>query len=185
MDCERYEITDAASPITILDIGTGSGCIALGLKKQLSNVEVHACDVSETALKVAEKNAIAQDLSIQFHQLDILSSKEYRRLPLFDCIVSNPPYIPLSDKSSMQKNVLEYEPHLALFVENDDPLSFYKAIATFADTNLKPGGSIYLEMHESLGAEVKKIFSSKGFSKIEIRKDMQGKDRMVKVEKEY
>ena len=173
--------TGAASPITILDIGTGSGCIALGVKKKLSNAEVHACDVSETALNVAEKNASVQNLSIQFHLFDILSIKENQRLPLFDCIVSNPPYIPLSDKSSMHKNVLDYEPHLALFVENDDPLLFYKAIATFAETNLKSGGSIYFEMHESLGEQVKNVFSSKGYSKIEIRKDMQGKDRMLRI----
>ncbi len=176
--------TGPASPISILDIGTGSGCIALGLKKQLSNAEVHACDVSETALKVAEMNANTRNLPIKFHLLDILSSKEYQRLPLFDCIVSNPPYIPLSDKSSMHKNVLEFEPHLALFVENDDPLLFYKAIAVFAETNLKPGGRIFLEIHESLGGQMEKVFLLKGFSKIEIRKDMQGKDRMIRVEKE-
>lgn len=165
---------------SILDIGTGSGCIALGLKKHLPYCEVHACDVSEGALEVARKNAADNHLVVQFHWLNILMEEEYQRLPFFDHTVSNPPYIPLRDKNSMYPNVLEYEPHLALFVDNNDPLLFYRAIVNFSGTNLKKEGVIYLEIHEALAQPVQDLLKQEGFLRIEIRKDMQGKERMVK-----
>lgn len=165
---------------SILDIGTGSGCIALGLKKHLPFCEVHACDVSEGALEVARQNAANNHLAVQFHRLNILMKEEYQRLPFFDFIVSNPPYIPLRDKSSIQPNVLDYEPHLALFVDNNDPLLFYRAIVNFSGTNLKKDGVIYLEIHEALAQPVRELLMLEGFLQIEIRKDMQGKERMVK-----
>ena len=168
---------------SILDIGTGSGCIALGLKKYLPFCEVHACDVSEGALEVARQNAANNHLVVQFHRLNILMEEEYQRLPFFDFIVSNPPYIPLSDKTSMQPNVLEYEPHLALFVDNNDPLLFYRAIVNFSGTNLKKEGVIYLEIHETLAEPVQELLMQEGFLQIEIRKDMQGKERMVKAKR--
>ena len=168
---------------SILDIGTGSGCIALGLKKYLPFCEVHACDVSKGALEVARQNAANNHLVVQFHKLNILMEEEYQRLPFFDFIVSNPPYIPLSDKTSMQPNVLEYEPHLALFVDNNDPLLFYRAIVNFSGTNLKKEGVIYLEIHETLAEPVQELLMQEGFLQIEIRKDMQGKERMVKAKR--
>ena len=164
----------------ILDIGTGSGCIALALKKKLPFCEVHACDISEGALTVARQNAATHHLNIQFHLMDILKKEEYTDLPVFDCIVSNPPYIPVSDTHRMQPNVLEHEPHLALFVPNDDAIIFYKAIAGFAKKYLRDTGVIYAEIQEAASGAIRQVFSEAGFSKTEIRKDMQGKNRMVK-----
>ena len=164
-----------------LDIGTGSGCIPLAIKKKLPGMEVHAVDISEGALKVAKKNAATQQLDIHYHQLDILDAAIRHSLPKFDIIVSNPPYIPQSDKVNMAANVLQYEPHLALFVENEDPLLFYKAIAEFAQTHLKPGGCVYLEIHEEMAQAVKALYRGNGFTDIELRKDMQGRDRMMRI----
>lgn len=165
----------------VLDIGTGSGCIPLVIKKNLPLIEMHSCDISEAALQVAKKNAVDQKLDIHFHLLDILSVKERNPLPLFDFIISNPPYIPNNNKSLMSANVLQHEPHLALFVEDNDPLLFYKAIADFAATHLTSNGSIYLEIHEDTGDAVTNLYKQKGFTAIERRKDLQGKDRMIKV----
>ena len=166
--------------ISILDIGTGSGCIALGLKKQLPICEVHACDVSEEALQVAVKNAALNNLTIQFHLANILLEKEYQRFPSVDFIVSNPPYISYNDKSLMAPNVVDYEPHLSLYVPDNDPLLFYRAIFNFAKSNLIKEGTVYLEIHEEFSEPVRQLLLQSGFLKIEIRKDMQGKDRMVK-----
>jgi len=169
------------SPL-ILDIGTGSGCIGIAIKKNLAIGHVHACDTSERALAVAQKNAIDQKTVIEFHQLNFLSEKEWDALSGFDIIASNPPYIPLKDKAEMSRVVLENEPHIALFVENENPFLFYESIAKFALRHLSKQGTIYVEIHESLGREVQEIFSGKGFSRITIKKDMQGKDRMVKAQ---
>jgi release factor glutamine methyltransferase len=125
---------------------------------------------------VAEKNAKALNAEVAFMQVDFLDEADWLTLPKADIIVSNPPYIPENNKASMQPNVLQYEPHLALFVANDDPLLFYKAIAEFAS----PGTTVYVEIHEDLGPQTKSLFESKGFSSVEIKKDMQGKDRMVR-----
>lgn len=162
----------------ILDIGTGSGCIAVALKKNLPAAEVWACDVSDEALTVARKNADSLDALIDFIPIDFLNKEEWKQLPHFDVIVSNPPYVPEKDKAQMQPNVLNYEPHTALFVPNDDALIFYKAIAEFAKEKLNANGSVYAEIHESLGEDVMKLFRSKGFS-AELRKDLQGKERMI------
>jgi release factor glutamine methyltransferase len=166
---------------SILDIGTGSGCIALALKKNLPAAEVYACDISKAALAVAKRNADDQQLRLQFQLLDILSKEERKQLPEFDIIISNPPYIPIRDKSKMSNNVIYHEPHLALFVENNDPLVFYRAIADFSIAHLKKSGSIYLEILETLANEVIQLYREKGFSKIELKKDLQGKDRMLHV----
>ncbi len=163
-----------------LDIGTGSGCIPLAIKKNLPGIEVHAVDISEGALQVAKKNAAAQNLDIHFYQLDILDTNARQSLPKFDIIVSNPPYIPQSDKATMAANVLQYEPHLALFVENEDPLLFYKAIADFSITHLKQSGHLYLEIHAEMAQSIIALYTKKGFSDIELRKDMQGRDRMLR-----
>jgi release factor glutamine methyltransferase len=164
-----------------LDIGTGSGCIPLAIKKQLPAINMHSCDISDAALNVAKKNAMDQQLDIKFHPLDILSPKDREQLPLFDIIISNPPYIPQKDKRVMAANVLQYEPALALFVENDDPLLFYKAIAGLAATHLKQKGIIYLEIHEDMGDAAVDLYRQNGFNNIELRKDMQGRDRMIRL----
>ncbi len=181
---ENSKVKSQSSKTTVeklVDIGTGSGCIPLAIKKKLPSIEVHAVDISEAALQVAKKNAAAQQLQIHFHQLDILDADARQALPTFDIIVSNPPYIPQSDKATMAANVLQYEPHLALFVDNEDPLIFYKAIADFAHTHLKPGGQVYLEIHEQMAQSIIALYTKKGFSDIELRKDMQGKDRMMRI----
>jgi release factor glutamine methyltransferase len=169
------------SDFKLLDIGTGSGCIPIALKKKLPGAQVYSCDVSEGALAVARKNATAQQADIHLLQADFLNRDSWQQLPSVNIIVSNPPYIPQSDEHTMQPNVLKYEPHVALFVPNDDALLFYKAIAEFAQQKLQSGGSIYAEIHEDLGEQTKALFLSKGFSSVEIKKDMQGKDRMVKI----
>ncbi len=166
---------------TILDIGTGSGCIAIALKKNIPGSEVCAIDISDKVLAVARKNASAQETPICFLHIDFLESDHRNALPLFDIIVSNPPYIPLKDKAAMHKNVVDHEPHSALFVKDNDPLLFYSAVADFVPRHLQPGGSIYMEIHESMGKAVEGIFVQHGFTQTAIRKDMQGKDRMVKV----
>lgn len=165
--------------IKILDIGTGSGCIPVSLKKRLPGAEVWAIDISEGALAVATKNAEKHGAAVHFLQLDILKPTQWKELPSFDIIVSNPPYIPEKDKASMQANVLQYEPALALFVPDDDALLFYKAIAAFAKTHLQQNGSLYFEIHEDLGPSVTSMLTAKGFT-AELRKDMQQKDRMVR-----
>ena len=165
----------------ILDIGTGSGCIALALKKNLPAAEVYACDISEGALVVAKRNASDQQLKLQFLLLNILLKEERKQLPEFDILISNPPYIPLHNKATMSNNVINHEPHLALFVENDDPLIFYRAIADFSLSHLKKDGSIYLEIHEDLANEVIQLYNEKGYSKIELKKDLQDKDRMLRI----
>jgi len=165
----------------IFDIGTGSGCIPLAIKKSLPGAEVHACDVSNAALEVAKKNATDCKLNIHFHLIDILDVAARDQLPAFDIIISNPPYIPEQDKILMAANVLQYEPHLALFVEENDPLLFYRVIADFAKKHLNKGGSVYLEIHENMADAVKNLYKQKGFINIELRKDLQGRDRMIRV----
>ena len=173
---------DVTSQVKILDIGTGSGCIALALKKAMPKAEVWGCDVSEEALTVARRNGAALNIRVDFQGVNFLDESQQKRLPSVDIIVSNPPYIPLRDKDSMRPNVLNYEPHTALFVPNNDALLFYKAIAHFAKKRLHDGGFIYLEIHEELGEAVANLFKSEGYLEVELRKDMQGKKRMVKVE---
>jgi len=153
--------------VSILDIGTGSGCIAIALKKKLPGAHVYACDISEKALQVATKNAEQNNTDIKFIHADILHNAE--KLPSVDIIVSNPPYIPVSEKKEMNKNVVDHEPHLALFVEDSDPLIFYRAIKNIN------ASVYYFETHENLATEVAALFS-----KAEIKKDMQGKERMIK-----
>jgi len=170
---------DATTQLKILDIGTGSGCIALALKNAMPEAEVWGCDVSEEALNVARRNGSELDIRVDFQGVDILDEAQQRLLPTVDIIVSNPPYIPLKDKLTMHSNVLEHEPHLALFVPDNDTLKFYKAIARFAQKRLYDNGALYFEIHEDLGDAVVALFESEGY-KTELRRDMQGKNRMVK-----
>jgi release factor glutamine methyltransferase len=176
-DCSPQLLVNSIKKISILDIGTGSGCIPIILKKYLPEAEVSTLDVSTDAIAVAKQNAEQIGVKINFIEADILrfNSKEK-----FDVIVSNPPYIRDLEKTDMHNNVLVHEPHLALFVSNENPLIFYKAIADFAQTNLKPNGQLYFEINEYLGSETVEMLKDKGFINIELRQDMQGKDRMVK-----
>lgn len=165
--------------LKILDIGTGSGCISIALKRRIRKAEVWSCDVSDTALMVAKKNATALGTEINFLQLDFLDEQQVSSLPFFDIIVSNPPYVPAKDKAQMQPNVVNYEPPTALFVPDNDPLVFYKAIAAFGKQRLTPGGVIYFEIHEGLAESTINLLRSKGYT-TELKKDMQGKDRMIR-----
>lgn len=167
----------------VLDIGTGSGCIAVSLAKFLPNCKVFGIDVSAKAISVAEKNAQKNKVNIQFLQADILTiNLNELLLQKVEVIVSNPPYIPLKDKAFMEENVLGYEPDLALFVEDENPLLFYQKILEQAYVNLNPNGRVYFEIHEDFAIEIKELAIHNGFKSVEIRKDLQGKNRMVKCE---
>jgi len=161
----------------ILDIGTGSGCIAICLKKSM-DATVTGIDVSNEALLVAKKNATDLDAEIEFKQLNFLDNTQWDNIGMFDIIVSNPPYIKYHEQVDMRKNVLNYEPHLALFVENDDPLIFYRLIALFGKKHLHKNGSIWLEINETLGLETMSLMAEYGYQ-TNIIKDMQGKDRIL------
>ncbi len=163
----------------LVDIGTGSGCIPISLKKQLPELAVSAIDVSEGALNVAIKNAMLQATQVYFLRLDFLDQQTWDQLGKFDIIVSNPPYIKASEAETMHQNVLEHEPHLALFVPDEDALLFYRKIAEFAKDHLTENGVIFLEINEALGEDVVKLYNNHGY-KTELRKDMQEKDRMLK-----
>jgi len=165
--------------LSILDIGTGSGCIPVSLKRRIRKAEVWSCDVSEAALAIAKKNAENLGTEVKLLHLDFLDQNNWSQFPLFDIIVSNPPYVPEKDKNEMQPNVLNYEPHTAIFVPDNDPLLFYNAIAAFGNAHLNPGGTIFLEIHENLGEAVSTLLTSQGY-KTELKKDMQQKDRMVR-----
>ncbi len=162
--------------IAILDIGTGSGCIAIGLKKNLPGATVYAVDVSEGALEVARKNANENSAAIQFILSDILDEKKWIHLPGVDVIISNPPYIPVNQMEEMSNNVIKHEPHLALFVPDANPLVFYKSIAALAEKKLLPGGKIFVEVHENLAGQVAEVFGSFNTA---IKKDLQGKERFI------
>lgn len=166
--------------INLLDIGTGTGCIPISLKKHMKNWNVKGLDVSVNALDIAHKNAELNNVDVSFFQYDILQNKKSQLDIKLDVIVSNPPYIPERDKEQMNENVLNYEPHLALFVENNEPLLFYDSISDFAINNLHNGGKLYFEIHEKYGNEVVDLLVQKGFEKVELIKDINGKDRIVK-----
>lgn len=161
---------------TLLDIGTGSGCIAISLKKQLEDWEVYAMDISTAALAVARQNAEKNKVQVKLIEADVLT---YTGDQKYTVIVSNPPYVKEDEKKAMHANVLDNEPHSALFVSNHDPLIFYKAIADLALNNLESRGYLFFEINEYLGAETVAMLSAKGFIDMVLRKDMQGKDRMI------
>ena len=162
--------------LKVLDIGTGSGCISISLKNYLPDFDVLGLDISPEALNVAERNAELIGVDVVFIEANILT---YQTDVKFDVIVSNPPYIRELEKQQMHDNVLAHEPHLALFVKDDDALIFYQAIADFALTNLNLTGHLYFEINEYLGEEMVEMLVNKGFKNIALRKDMQGKDRMI------
>ena len=172
----NYQIETSGNP-KILDIGTGSGCIAIALAKNILNSDVFAIDVSEKALNIAKKNAEKNKVAITFLQKNILTTEDLEQN--FDIIVSNPPYVRQLEKAEINANVLEYEPHLALFVENDDALIFYKKIANLAKKNLKLNGQLYFEINQYLGKETVELMEKLGFKNIQLCKDIYGNDRMI------
>lgn len=172
------------SCINILDIGTGSGCIAIALAKHLPEAKIYALEVSEKALQIAQANAELNQVKVSFEQENILSPTEahvFSNLK-FDVIVSNPPYVRQLEKQQMKPNVLDYEPHLALFVENTDALLFYRAISAFAVKNLKSQGHLYFEINQYLGEEMKALLQQ-DYNNMTLRKDLFGNDRMLKATK--
>ena len=175
----RQQTTDN-SQLTILDIGTGSGCIAISLAKQLPQSQVYALDISEKALCVAKDNAYINNVDITFIHDDILSLRNKIETK-FDIIVSNPPYVRDLEKAEMRDNVLNWEPHNALFVSDDDPLIFYRNILEFAKTHLKENGEVWFEINEYLGKEMKDLCCEMGFSNINIYKDFREKERFLSV----
>ena len=178
-ESKKFKIQN--SKLSILDIGTGSGCIAISLKKNLQHADVSAVDISPEALKTAKQNAVINDVHIAFIEQDILTDDNSKIVNLQpDIIVSNPPYVTLADKLKMHTNVNDFEPHTALFVPDHDPLIFYKAIASYAVEHISDDGLLFFEINEGYGKETVELLSDKGFTDIELRQDMSGRDRMVK-----
>ena len=170
---------------TILDIGTGSGCIAISLAKKLNNAVVSAIDISNKAIEVAKKNALINNVNVEYSSVDVLNFEDKLVLQdkwksKFDIIVSNPPYVRMQEKKLMQLNVIDHEPDIALFVEDDDPLLFYRRISELSRQYLKHNGTLYLEINEYLGVEMEKMLNEAGFKHVELKKDMFGKNRMIK-----
>ncbi len=180
---EWITLDHAAQQVKILDLGTGSGCIAISLSKQLPLAKVEACDISPEALAVAKENNERNGATISFFAYDMLD----RTTPLphsYNILVSNPPYIKQSEASEMERHVTEWEPHTALFVPDDDPLRFYRAIAEIGQTEaLSPGGYIYVEINQALGDSTVGLFESHGYKEVVLRKDFYGNDRMVRCRK--
>jgi release factor glutamine methyltransferase len=169
---------DSRKNATLLDIGTGSGCIPIAIKKNWPAAEVHALDVSNEALETAQANAKALDADVHFQKTNILDEKEWPQQQ-FDIIVSNPPYIPVQESEMLEKNVTDWEPHLALFVPNNDPLLFYRKIAGFAMKHLSPGGVLYFECHQQFASQVAAMLEKEGFAAT-LKQDLFGNERMVK-----
>lgn len=198
---ESTKLEVRSRKFSILDIGTGSGCIPISLKKEIPTADVFAIDVSENAIETAKINAINNDVEVHFVLQNILEVNNFEELTAsnsqlpapssqlpassfllpasFDIIVSNPPYVRNLEKEEIKKNVLEYEPHLALFVEDNDALLFYRKIAQLALTGLKPNGKLFFEINQYLGKETVELLENLGFKNIELRKDFVGNDRMI------
>ena len=175
---ESQKSKDQSQKLEILDIGTGTGCIPISLKANLPQANVSAIDVSEQALEVAKRNAVSNNVEVNFIQANILEVEDLNQH--FDIIVSNPPYVRNLEKQEIKKNVLDYEPHLALFVEDTDALLFYRKIAQLAFDNLTPNGLLFFEINQYLGKETIELLQNLGFKNIELKKDMFGNNRMIK-----
>ncbi len=170
--------------LNILDVGTGTGCIAISLANKLPNAQVTAIDISDEALQIAKQNALNNEVQIKFIKADILNKDDIdSKDQKFDIIVSNPPYVRNLEKAEMKKNVLNYEPSSALFVSDDNPLLFYKAIVEFTVDNLKENGLLFFEINQYLGQETKGLLAEYGFKNIQLKKDIFGNDRMVNATK--
>jgi release factor glutamine methyltransferase len=171
-------MADKAKKLRILDIGTGSGCVAISLAKNLPNAEVYGVDISKKAIVTAKRNAVRNNADVTFVFLDILKTDELRFN--YDIIVSNPPYVRNLEKAEIKKNVLDYEPHLALFVEDNDALVFYRKIATLAKHSLLENGQLFFEINQYLGKEMTDLLETMNFKNIELKKDIYDNDRMMK-----
>jgi release factor glutamine methyltransferase len=169
----------AAPGLTVLDIGTGSGCIAVYLSSQRKNFSMVALDISQPALDSAKKNAAKYTSPIEFFQMDIRDPKDWSCVPPPDLIISNPPYIPVKQKKILDKHVRDFEPGLALFVPDEDPILFYKVVGEFAIRRLKSGGAVFLEIHHDFAQEITEWYTKHGFT-LELRKDFSGNNRMIK-----
>lgn len=169
---------EVGKSLSILDIGTGTGCIPISLAKNLSKVKVSAIDVSVDALKIAKKNAALHKVAVNFLQVDILQAEKLHQK--FDVIISNPPYVRELEKVEIHNNVLQNEPHLALFVSDENPLLFYDKIADLAKNHLTKNGVLFFEINQYLGKETCKLLETKGFKNIQLKKDLFGNDRMIK-----
>ncbi len=167
------------STFNILDIGTGSGCIPISLKKKMPDAAITSIDISSQALSIAQQNATHLNTEINFIELDFLDENNWTQLDNYNIIVSNPPYIPINEKALLDKNVTDWEPSLALFVGDNDPLIFYRKIALFAKTHLNKNGQIFLEIHQDYAAQTKALFDEQGFTTV-LKKDINGNDRMMK-----
>jgi release factor glutamine methyltransferase len=176
------DVKNKLDDVRALDIGAGSGCIPVSLKKEMPTIEITAIDISEEALAVAKQNAALLEAQVQFKKVDFLNELSWKDMGVFDILISNPPYIPIAEKNILDKNVTEYEPHEALFVDND-PFVFYRKLAFFSNEHLKPGGKLYVEVHENYAKEVEQIFSDSSLKDVIIRKDIYGKERMVRATK--
>ncbi len=184
---ESTKLEAGSKKLNIIDIGTGSGCIPISLKKEIPNSNVFSVDVSEKALEMARKNAVDNEVEVDFilqnileiDTLNELQTKNSKLSTPFDIIVSNPPYVRNLEKQEIKKNVLDYEPHLALFVEDTDALLFYRKIAQLALTSLSPNGKLFFEINQYLGKETVKLLEDLGFKNIQLRKDFVGNDRMI------
>ena len=166
----------------VLDIGTGSGCIPLAVKKQMPGTDVTGLDISTVALEIASENAQLNSCDVRFIKADILDRNIWKDFPGYTIITSNPPYITDNERSIMHANVLEYEPYEALFVRNEDPLLFYKAIAEFAFIHLIRPGTLYLEINELYGKQIQELLISIGFERVDLLKDIHGKNRFIRAE---
>ncbi|HEY0895141.1 MAG TPA: peptide chain release factor N(5)-glutamine methyltransferase [Sphingobacteriaceae bacterium] len=164
---------------SLLDIGTGSGCIPIAIKNKRPDIDVAGIDISPEALETAMRNSVLNKAAVTFRQVDILNDADKLK-GYFSVIVSNPPYITYREKVQMHPNVLRFEPHTALFVEDRDALLFYRRIGRFASTHLEPGGRLFFEINEHHGAETVLMLEEQGFTAVELRKDLNGKDRMIK-----
>ncbi|MDX1943399.1 MAG: peptide chain release factor N(5)-glutamine methyltransferase [Saprospiraceae bacterium] len=166
--------------LRILDIGTGSGCIPIALKKKMPHLELLAIDISPEAIEIAKENVQLNAVEVRFSQIDILDTNQWSKLEQYDVIVSNPPYIPFHESTLMLTNVKDFEPKLALFVSDENPLIFYEIIADFAKEHLNKNGYLFFECNEFNANEVAQLLDKKGFTEISLHQDLNGKERMIK-----
>jgi release factor glutamine methyltransferase len=178
--CANWATTNKIhhAPLQILEVGTGSGCIAIALLKKLPNAQLTAVDISNEAIKVASANAIANNTAITFITLDFLDETTWLGLGSYDIIISNPPYIADNEKESMAGHVLDFEPHTALFVTNNNPLIFYTALANFGKTHLHHGGALFVEINQALGLQTQDVFEQNNYNTL-LKKDLFDNDRMI------
>lgn len=174
------EILMHPETISVIDIGTGSGCIPIMIKKKRPRAHVYAVDVSADALQTAKQNAEQHNVNVNFIHADFLNRETWKQMPSVSIIVSNPPYVKQSESSTMLDRVLDHEPHTALFVPDDDALIFFKAIAEFAKEKLKPGGKVFVEINEALGLETCIVFQKAGFKDVVLENDLSGRARLVR-----